>query len=136
MSNKITLVTPPDKYYSSEYSFLLIYPSTIVKEQFQNLLDNFSVPFIVYLYELDNENQDPEWLLDCFYKADCVIMDIDNCESKVRDLTSYFISKDKTVWLTNSGDNLYNVLSKNRIFNLDFLVSKIGGQIETTNTKE
>lgn len=123
----ITLVTPPDKYYSQEYSFLLIYPSAVVKSQFQDLIENIDKQLVVYLYEKDNKDHEPEWLLDTFYKADCVIIDVDNCDTKVRDLVSYFIAKDKTFWLTNSGDNLYNVISKNRIFNLDFLISKIGG---------
>lgn len=122
----ITLVTPPDKYYSQEYSFLLVYPSAVVKSQFQDLVEKFDKPIIVYLYEKEEQDHEPEWLLDCFYKADCVIIDIDNCDTKIRDLTSYFIAKEKTFWLTNSGDNLYNMISKNRIFGLDFLSSKIG----------
>jgi hypothetical protein len=103
-----------------------VYPSAIVKSQFQDLVEKFNKPIIVYLYEKDEEDHEPEWLLDCFYKADCVIIDIDNCDTKIRDLTSYFIARDKTFWLTNSGDNLYNMISKNRIFSLDFLSSKLG----------
>jgi hypothetical protein len=122
----ITLVTPPDKYYSQEYSFLLVYPSAVIKSQFQDLVETLNKHVVVYLYEKDEDDHEPEWLLDCFYKADCVILDIDNCDTKVRDLTSYFIAKDKTFWLTNSGDNMYNTLSKNRIFNLDFLSGKLG----------
>lgn len=122
----ITLVTPPDKYFSQEYSFLLVYPSSVVKSQFQDLIENMNRHVIVYLYEKDDAEHDPEWLLDTYYKADCVIVDIDNCEPKIRDLVSYFIAKDKTFWLTNSGDNFYNTISKNRIFNLDFLINKIG----------
>ena len=122
----ITLVTPPDKYYSQEYSFLLIHPSAVIKSQFQDFIETFNKPVIVYLYEKEEEDHEPEWLLDCFYKADCVIIDIDNCDTRIRDLTSYFIAKDKTYWLTNGGDNFYNMISKNRIFGLDFLSSKLG----------
>jgi len=126
----LTLVTPPDKLYSTEKSFLLIYPSKVIKGQFQDLITAYKDPFTVYLYEVNDESQDPEWLFDCFYKADYVIMDIDNCPPKIRDLTSYFISKDKTFWLTDGGENHYNIISKNRLFNLDFLHSKIGGTLE------
>lgn len=130
--NDITLVTPPDKLYDTEYSFLLIYPSKIIKEQFQGILQKFDHPFTVYLYELDENNQNIEWLMDMFYKADCVILDIDNSDARVRDLASYFISKTKTFWLTNAGDNVYNTISKNRIFDLDYLETKIGGHFEKT----
>jgi hypothetical protein len=117
----ITLITAPDKLYSQEFSFLLIYPSAKVKDEFQTLISEFQEPFHVYLYEKDDE---VEWLLDVFNMVDIVIMDIDHCPSRIRDLTSYFISK--------SGENYYNVISKNRIFGLDYLKDVIGGRIEAT----
>jgi hypothetical protein len=40
------------------------------------------------------------------------------------------IAKNKTYWLTNSQDSVYNSLSSNKIYNLDFL-SKIGDNFET-----
>lgn len=123
----ITLITSPDKVYTQEYSFLLIYPSSIVKEQFQNFLAQIEMPSHVYLYE-NKDDHEVEWLLDVFHIVDTVIIDIDNCEKTIRDLTSYFIAKDKTYWLTNGTGNYYNVISKNRVFDLDFLNNKIGGQ--------
>lgn len=123
----ITLITPPDKVYTQEYSFLLIYPSKIIKEQFQTFLANTEVPFHVYIYEMEDDHE-AEWLLDVFHIADTVIVDIDNCESSIRSLAAYFIARDKTYWLTNGTTNHYNVISKNRIFDLDFLEKKIGGQ--------
>lgn len=121
----ITLVTPPDRLYTQEYSFLLIYPSAVIKEQFQQLLAEAPNNVIVYLYEL-NSNHEFEWLLDTFNQVDSVILDIDNCESIVRSLTGYFIAKNKTYWLTKGDNPVYNIISKNRIFNLDFLKNKLG----------
>jgi len=121
----IKLVTPPDRLYTQEYSFLLIYPSSIIKEQFQNLIAQSNLNFHVYLYDLDTD-QEYEWLLDTFNHVDTVILDIDNCKPTVRSLSSYFISRDKTYWLTNGESPVYNIISKNRIYNLDFLVDKIG----------
>jgi hypothetical protein len=46
-------------------------------------------------------------------------------QSWARDLLSYMIAKNKTYWLTNSQDSVYNSLSSNRVYNLDFL-SNIG----------
>ena len=127
MSN-ITLITPPDKLHSTELTFLLIHPSNVIKEQFQNLVAKHDNPCHVYLYE--GKHDDIEWLLDVFYQADIVILDIDNSPTKIRDLTGYFISKDKTFWLTNGGENYYNVISRNRIFDLDYLDAIIGGKLE------
>ena len=123
----ITLITSPDKLYTNEYRFLLIYPSSIVKEQFQNFLAKTSQQFHVYLYE--NKEHDVDWLIDVFNSVDTVIVDIDNCDNAIRDLAGYFIARDKTYWLTNGTGNYYNNISKNRIFDLDFLENKIGGQL-------
>ena len=125
----ITLVTPPDKYYTSEHSFLLIYPSEVIKEQFNDFVQQYKIPFVVYLYEQKDPNHEPEWLMDTFHAADYVIMDIDNCDPKVRDFASYFISKKKTFWLTNGENRVYNKLSINKIKNFEFLTS-LGGQFE------
>jgi|TARA_B110000977_G_C10956137_1_gene446654 hypothetical protein len=121
----IKLVTPPDRLYTQEYSFLLIYPSLIVKDQFQQLLADIDMHVHVYLYEPDGE-QEYEWLLDTFNQVDTVILDIDNCETTIRSLAGYFIAKDKTYWLTKGDNPVYNIISKSRIYNLDFLSDKIG----------
>ena len=39
------------------------------------------------------------------------------------------IAKNKTYWLTNSQDSVYNSLSNNKVYNLDFL-SNIGDNFE------
>lgn len=123
--SQISLITPPDRLYTNEYSFLLIYPSQITKEHFQAFLAEIDIPLHVYLYE-QKDVKDPEWLLDVFLSVDTVIIDIDNCQPPVRDLASYFLSKDKTYWLTKGEDRLYNIISKNRIYDLDFLKHKLG----------
>lgn len=125
MSN-IVLITPPDKISSQEYSFLLIHPDSRIKDDFQSLISDINQPIHVYLYEID----DIDWLFDVFHQVDVVILDIDNSPSKIRDLTSYFITKDKTYWLTNSGENYYNKISRNRIFGLDSLKNIIGDKLE------
>lgn len=126
--NQISLITPPDRLHTNEYNILLVYPSQILKEQFQLFLAEAEIPLHVYLYEL-KESQEPEWLIDVFQTVNTVIIDIDNCEPSVRDIASYFLSRDKTYWLTNGEDKLYNIINKNRIYDLDFLKYKIGGQI-------
>lgn len=125
----IKLITPPDRIYTTEYSFLLVYPSKIVKEQLQTLLIDTSKSINVYLYEPEKEHE-IEWLLDVFFQVDTVILDIDNCDTRIRELAAYFLSKDKTYWLTNGQDSFYNVISKNRVFDLDFLKHKIGDNFE------
>ena len=125
--NKINLITPPDKLYNNNYSYLLIYPSSLVKEQFNKLLNEVDESLNVYLYE-QNEH-DPDWLLSLSKQVDCVILDIDNCPNEVSQLTSYFIANSNTYWLTKGEQVFYNKISPNRIYNLDNIVRKVGDTI-------
>ena len=48
----LTIVTPPDTLLTNNPSFLLIYPSSLIKEQFQQLIVKFESPFTLYMYEI------------------------------------------------------------------------------------
>lgn len=125
----IKVITAPDILHSTELSFLLIHPSKIVKDQFQDLISQFDTSFHVYLYEEDT-TENIEWLMAAYHKADIVVLDIDNCTPNVRSLSGYFLSKDKTYWLTKATDSYYNIISKNQIFGLDYLTDLLGGKLE------
>lgn len=129
--NKITIITPPDKLFNCNKSFLLIYPSQDVKEQFQRLLAPIDYPFNIYYYEVDDLSHDVDWLLSVLKIVDICIFDIDNTSSKIKTLASYIIAQNNTYWLTNDNEPFYNKLSVNRIYNLDFLATTIGELIET-----
>lgn len=128
----ITVVTPPDVIHTNELSFLLIHPSNLIKQQFQEIIERIEGRIVVYLYEQDEDDEEVDWLLSRCRSSNIVIMDIDNCPPKIKDLTAYIIANTNTFWLTNAGDNHYNKLSVNRIFTLDFLEQKIGGYFEKT----
>ena len=127
----VKIITPPDKLFTNNLSFLLIYPDQIIKNDFQDIILNFAEDFDVYLYDIANPiDHDLEWLLSACYRADFVILNIDNCPGEVKDLSSYIVANTNTYWLTNSSKPVYNMLSKNRIYTLDFLKEKIGEQLE------
>lgn len=128
---KINLITPPDKLHSRDISFLLVYPSDDTKSQFQNLIENFEGTLNVYLYE--NPDADPalEWLLDIIKYADYVVLDIDNFQPLHSDVISYLLGSSNVFWLTKGENYVYNTISNNRIYNLDWLYEKIGETVET-----
>jgi hypothetical protein len=127
----IKLITPPDRLYTNEASILSVYPSKFVKEELQTVLLEVDIPIHLYLYEKSEDEHQYEWLVDVFQQADCVILDIDNCPPEVRDITGYFLSRDKTFWLTKGENLLYNVISNNRVYSLDFIPTLLGGKFET-----
>jgi hypothetical protein len=128
---KINLITPPDKLHNRDLTFLLVYPSSDTKSQFQNLIENFEDTINVYLYQ--NPDSDPalDWLLDITKYADYVVLDIDNFEPTHTNIISYLLGGSNVFWLTKGENYVYNTLSKNRIYNLDWLNEKIGELIET-----
>jgi len=132
MDNKIVLITPPDKLFNQNTSCLLIYPSEAVRKETQDILASSDRSQNIYVYNVDDEHVDVEWLLSVAKMSDIVIIDVDNCSQHVRMLASYIISLPHTYWLTSEDVWQYNKLSVNRIYGLDAIEHLIGGQVEKT----
>lgn len=113
--------------FNDSLQLLLVYPSKQIQDELQNnFLSNTDVDVNIYVYDKPvYDKKDVEWLLSVFKQCDTAIVDVDSTSSWARDLLSYMIAKNKTYWLTNGQDSVYNSLSSNRVYNLDFL-SKIG----------
>jgi len=118
---KLNLITPPDKLFNDSSSLLLIHPSNDLKDELQTVLQTQDNDINVYMYELDDVEQNIDWLLSVCHLADYVIFDLDKSTPNVRKLASYIISKSNTYWLTNEANPLYTMLSVKQIYNLDFL---------------
>ena len=121
----INLITPPDIIYDKTKSILLVHPSKQIKDQINDVLKDVQQSINIYLYENEEEH---DWVLTLHRMCNFVIVDIDNCPQSTRDAISYFISFSNTFWLTNGHNMYYNIISNNRIYNLDWL----GGKFEKT----
>ena len=110
----INLITSPDKVHSSELSFLLINPSSIIKEQFNDVIKEVKRTVNLYLYEEYSEagygDTDVEWLLEVLHMVDYVILDIDNTKN-IEWLVGHILSFDKTYYLTTHPLRSYNILN-------------------------
>ena len=112
---------------------MLIYPSSDIKEQFQNAIAFIDQPFNVYYYEQNDLEHNVDWLLSVCKIVNTVILDLDNTSSRIKTLASYIIADPKTYWLTNDTQSYYNKISINQVYNLDFIQATIG---EHFGTKE
>ena len=122
----INIITAPDVLHNKALSFLLIQPRVEIRNQFQNLLKHFDEPINVYLYDpVTDEERDYSWLLAISKMSDFTIVDVDNLSTIERNLTSYLISLPNTFYLTTDNYTPYNMLSVNRIYNLDWLYEKL-----------
>jgi hypothetical protein len=123
MNPKINIITPPDKIFSDCLNILLIHPSAEIQEELQKSYLTITEKDI-NLYQFEKNVYSPEdidWLLSIFNFCDICIFNLDTSSPSVRQLAGYFISKPKTYWLTNGDASVYNHISNNRVYNLDFL---------------
>jgi hypothetical protein len=128
--NKINIITAPDKIYNDNYKILLLFPTKNTLNEIQTQIVSKVSNLNIYLYDKPNYNKDDlNWMLDTFFLANFVLIDVDNSPLYCKDLYSFLIAKSKTYWLTNAVDSVYNHISNNRLQDLNIL-STIGDQIE------
>ena len=72
------------------------------------------------------EEEAVDWLLDVVQNAEKVKLNLDDCDTQIRDIASYLVSLPNVFWLTKAEISVYNKLRINRIYNLD----TIGGTVE------
>jgi len=125
---KITLITPPDKLFNMNLSYLLIKPSNHIKQQFQTILSQSIDDLNIFVF--DEQDTDIGWLLSICQQVDCVIFDIDNSDSITRQFVTFIISQPNAYYITKDDTTPYNLISKNRIYNLDWIVEEIKAQQE------
>lgn len=120
---KITVITPPDKLFNLTLSYLLVKPSIVVKEQFQAILSQSIDDLNVFIY--DQEESDISWLLSVAQQVDIVIIDVDNCDAITKQFITFMIAQPNAHYITRDETTPYNLISKNRIYDLDQLVEQL-----------
>ena len=130
---KINIITPPDILFNDAYTMLLVYPSKPLQEELQDtFLSSTKMDVNVYYFDQANyTKQDVDWLLNIFKMSELTIVDVDNTAPWAKDLLGYMIAKTKTYWLTNGQDSVYNSLSNNKVYNLDFMSNIGDDEVET-----
>ena len=123
---KINVITPPDVLHNQATSFFLVQPTTEIRQQFQTLLQNFDRPCNIYLYDPQTDDErNYDWLLNISRMVDYNIIDLDNMSHIEKNLASYLISLPNSFYLTNDEYTPYNMISVNRIYDLDWLHDKL-----------
>ena len=120
---KITLISPPDRLYNMNVSYLLISPSTHVKQQFQTILRTGFDDVNVFIYEQDET--EVSWMLSTAFQVDVIIIDVDNCSATTRQFISFILAQPNSYYITSNEGIPYDLISNNRIYNLDWLADQI-----------
>jgi hypothetical protein len=104
-------------------AYLLIKPSNFIKEQFQTILSKSLDDLNVFIY--DNDDMDISWLLSIAIQADCVIIDIDNCDPLTQKFVTFILAQPNAYYITNDETTPYRLISKNRIYDLNWIIEKL-----------
>mgnify|MGYP003349945581 CR=1 FL=1 len=131
---QITVITPPDKLFNLNISYLLVSPSLHVKHQFQSILSKCLEDLNVFIYE--NDENDIDWLLSVSQIVDAVIIDIDNCNPITKQFITFLLAQPNTHYITSDELTPYNLISKNRIFNLDWIVEQFENPLDDIDENE
>jgi len=120
---KITVITPPDKLFNLTIGYLLIKPSVHVKQQFQAILSKSIDDINVFIF--DEEETDIEWMLSVAQQVDVIIVDFDNCDEITKQFATLLLAQPNTHYITSDEITPYNLISRNRIYNLDWIVEQL-----------
>jgi hypothetical protein len=131
---KITVITPPDKLFNLTLSYLLVCPSTHVKEQFQTILSQSIDDVNVFIY--DETESDISWMLSVAQQVDVVIIDVDNCDPITHKFITFMLAQGNVHYITRDDTTPYNLISKNRIWDLDFIVEQLKEQEDDDEPSE
>lgn len=122
----INVITPPDVLHNQAISILVVQPSERIRLQIQAIIESFDKPINIYLYDpAVQEQRNIAWLLNISKIVDYTILDLDNATVVERNFASYLISLPNVFYLTNDETTPYNLISVNRIYDLDWLKPKL-----------
>ena len=119
---RITVITPPDKLFNLTTSYLLIKPSVEIKQQFQIILSKSFDDTNIFVF--DQNETDIDWMLSVANHADTVIIDVDNCDYITRQFVTYLLAYPHVYYITNDELTPYNLISKNRIYDLEAIAAQ------------
>ena len=125
---KITLITPPDKLFNLNLSYLLVKPSNYIKQQFQSILSKSIDDLNIFMF--DEQETDISWMLSVAQQVDVVIVDIDNCDVITQKFVTFLLAQPNAHYITKDETTPYNLISKNRIWDLDQIVEQFSDNEE------
>jgi hypothetical protein len=107
---------------------LLIKPSGTVKQQFQTILSRSIDDLNIFIF--DDQETDISWMLSVAQQVDVVIVDVDNCDPVTKSFVTFILAQPTAHYITSDETTPYNLISKNRIWDLNGIVEQFTNQEE------
>ena len=125
MTNKITLITPPDFFENESYSVLFIH----LKDEDQQLVSKWlanaelTEHINIYFYDHDIELS---WLFYTLSRCDYKYIDLDGLNNATSALSGYIVGKKNTYYKTDNENKsaIYHFINQNRITNIESFLER------------
>ena len=131
---KITVITPPDKLFNATLSYFLVKPSMHVKQQLQSVMSKSIDDINVFIF--DDDDTDIDWMLSVANQTDLIIIDIDNCDSVTKQFVTFMLAQPNVYYITSDEITPYGLISKNRIYDLEFIVNRYNDEDDIEDDSE
>lgn len=109
MTNRVTLITPPDTFENSNKSILVVDISELEQDNLSKWLGQCPKEFDLNIYFYHGEPDIP-WLFHAIARANNVYINLDNYSDIGHLLASYILSK-PNVWFTSTDKNLVSLFT-------------------------
>tara|TARA_B100002019_G_scaffold31776_1_gene25776 strand:+ start:3894 stop:4286 length:393 start_codon:yes stop_codon:yes gene_type:complete len=126
VSQKINLISPPDKLHNSNFTFNLVNTTQKEQEEVSMFLakNGRSEEINVYVY---NNEANPTWLLDVVDGKNNTYINLDNTGDISVKYTSYMLSKGNVYYSTKdkNSEEIYGIINKNLVTDVSTFLGKI-----------
>ena len=75
-------------------------------------------------------------MLSVAQQVDCVIIDVDNCDAITKKFVTFMLAQPNVHYITSDETTPYNLISKNRIWDLDGIVDQLKDEEEDIDESE
>jgi len=123
MKNKITLITPPDKFENANFNLTLINLNQSQQESVTNWLEQVEIEKDMNIYYF-GPNDDAQWLLYAVNQSHLTYCNIDNQCQTMSVLLSWIVAKNK-VYFNSENEKTSTILSNithNRVPDISFFL--------------
>lgn len=125
MFGKLNIISPPDQLFNQNPGYLLVRPSKVLKTEFHHMISNSEEEVNVFIF--DEGDTDVQWLLSVSHQVGFIIIDADNCDDRIRPFIGILLMHPNSCYIANTDSTNWELISRNRIYNLDGLLECMGG---------
>jgi len=126
VSQKINLISPPDKLHNNNFTFNLVNTTPKEQEEVSMFLakNGRSEEINVYVY---NNEANPTWLLDIVDGKNNTYINLDNTGDISVKYTSYMLSQSNVYYYTGdeNSSEIYGLLNQNKVSSVTEFLDRI-----------